>query len=301
MSQAATTATSNVAADPLDPSASPFGSFAPPARLMRLRALAINPHAPNFVRRQLRKVLAHLSKKRGIVLDMDYLGRHFRLYLDENGQDRWVFRRGRHPEEDELKLFDRFAGRDWVFLDIGANNGYFAVMAGTRLGAGAKILSFEPHPTTFRKLLAALSFNNVRSVEPINTALGPEDAVMTLRVADAADGCNTLVGGSGAGVDVQVTPLASVLAARGIEKVDLLKIDVEGFEDQVLAPFFAAAPDSLWPDRVIIERTNRDRSWREDCFALLAARGYRIVNETMDNAWLVRQGVADDLTTSPTA
>lgn len=277
-----------IAVDPLDPVAAPFGTFSPSERLLAARRLATSDRPPHFIQRWLYKGFSHFTKQRGLILDLDYLGGKFRLFVDENGQDRWVFRRGHHPEEEELLGFSAYAGKDIVFLDIGANNGYFAVSAGHRIGKGSRILSFEPHPRTFRKLMLHLAFNDAPQVEPLNLALGPEETTMTLHASATADGCNTLVGDGADGVPVPVRPLTDVLAERGIERVDLLKIDVEGFEDHVLFPFFENAPASLWPERVIIEKTNQQRSWRRDCLGLMTERGYRIDRQTMDNAWLSR-------------
>lgn len=289
MSANAETTTEPAAAgvDPLDPVAAPFGAFSPSEQLQAARRIAIAGKGPTFVQRWLYKTFSHFTKKRGLIVDLEYLEARFRLFVDENGQDRWVFRRGHHPEEEELLGFADYAGRDIVFLDIGANNGYFAVSAGKRISAGSRILSFEPHPRTFRKLQMHLAFNEIRQVEPLNLALGPEETTMTLHASSSADGCNSLVGG-GPGVPVPVRPLVDVLRERSIERVDLLKIDVEGFEDQVLFPFFENAPQSLWPQKVIIEKTNQATSWRRDCIALMTERGYRISKQTMDNAWLSR-------------
>lgn len=272
-----------------DPLSAPFGAFAPPPMLARLRAIVVSSRGPYFLKRWLYKLFTHFTKKRGIIIDTEYLGGKFRLFIDENGQDRWVFRRGYHPEHEEFLIFEEHANTGCVFIDIGANNGYFAVLSAIRLGPDARILSFEPHPRTFEKLKMNLAFNQVDTVEAINCALGPSDSIMTLRVSNAADGCNSLAGGDGDGVGVKVTPLVSALAARSIDRVDILKIDVEGFEDEVLFPFFETAPEALWPSRIIIEKTNKDAIWRRDCFELLKRCGYVVTHETLDNAWLSRE------------
>lgn len=249
----------------------------------------INAPGPYFLKRWLYKIFTHFTKKRGLIIDTEYLGGKFRLFIDENGQDRWVFRRGYHPEHEEFSIFEKHANTGCVFVDIGANNGYFAVLSAIRLGPDARVLSFEPHSRTFEKLKMNLAFNEIETVEPINCALGPSDSVMKPRVSNVADGCNTLAGGEGDGIDVKVTPLTSALTARSIDRIDILKIDVEGFEDEVLFPFFEAAPNTLWPTRIIIEKTNKESIWRRDCFELLAQCEYVVTHETLDNAWLSRE------------
>ena len=53
-----------------------------------------------------------------------------------------------------------------------------------------------------------------------------------------------------------------------------LKVDVEGFEDRVLAPFLGEAPDSLLPETIIAEHTWSEH-WAEDWRQIADRRGYR--------------------------
>ena len=83
--------------------------------------------------------------------------------------------------------------------------------------------------------------------------------------------------------------LDSVLAARGIDRIDALKIDIEGSEDQALGPFFRSAPESLWPKAVLIEDCFQDH-WKENCIDLMTERGYRMEFRGKLNIGLVRAG-----------
>jgi hypothetical protein len=81
--------------------------------------------------------------------------------------------------------------------------------------------------------------------------------------------------------------LARILGEAGVSAVDALKIDIEGFEDRALIPFFSEAPPSLWPRAVVIEHLSRDE-WQQDCIADMIARGYREVGRTRSNTLLKR-------------
>ncbi len=70
--------------------------------------------------------------------------------------------------------------------------------------------------------------------------------------------------------------LLNVAAAEGLIHIDAIKIDVEGFEDRVLVPFFESAPESLWPRIVIIEHIMPD-IWQTNCIDLLTSRGYQAI------------------------
>ena len=71
------------------------------------------------------------------------------------------------------------------------------------------------------------------------------------------------------------------------DKVTLLKIDVEGYEDSVLIGFFRDAPAALWPRAIAIEHLSRD-DWVDDCLADMLMRGYAETGRTRSNTLLVR-------------
>ena len=76
-------------------------------------------------------------------------------------------------------------------------------------------------------------------------------------------------------------------AQTGVDHVDALKIDVEGFEDRVLTGFFRDAPQSLWPRAVVIEHLSRNE-WQDDCIADMRARSYAETGRTRSNTMLLR-------------
>jgi hypothetical protein len=91
---------------------------------------------------------------------------------------------------------------------------------------------------------------------------------------------------TGERVSVPCRTLESVLNEAGFDRVDALKIDIEGAEDTVLVPFFATAPARLWPSLILLEMSG-DR-WKSDCVALCVDHGYRITHRTRLNVILER-------------
>jgi hypothetical protein len=91
----------------------------------------------------------------------------------------------------------------------------------------------------------------------------------------------------GNAIKVPSLRLQRVLADAGVDHVDALKIDVEGFEDRVLTGFFRAVPQGLWPRAVVIEHLSRSE-WQDDCIADMRARGYAETGRTRSNTMLVR-------------
>jgi len=76
-------------------------------------------------------------------------------------------------------------------------------------------------------------------------------------------------------VRVPAQTLFDVLAGEGVDAIDAMKIDVEGLEDVILAPFFRDAPPRLWPRLVIIEDSRL--SWKIDLMAVMQTKGYELV------------------------
>jgi FkbM family methyltransferase len=127
-----------------------------------------------------------------------------------------------------------------TMLDVGANaGGYAAFVRG--LASTAKIIAFEPHPRTFAHLVpraAALGF------EAVNQAVSDREGEATLFDFADRDGSTQASldrevialhgGGQAVGHQVRMTTLDAFAAARGIERISLLKIDTEGFDLAVL-------------------------------------------------------------------
>jgi hypothetical protein len=83
---------------------------------------------------------------------------------------------------------------------------------------------------------------------------------------------------------VPAQTLIQLLAQEHVEAISALKIDVEGFEDVILRPFFDEAPSAMWPRLVIIEDA-RD-SWKVDLISLMLSRGYSIAARSKLNFML---------------
>jgi FkbM family methyltransferase len=85
---------------------------------------------------------------------------------------------------------------------------------------------------------------------------------------------------------VNAQTLLQLLQDAGIDAIHAIKIDVEGAEDVVLAPFFRDAPKSMWPRLILLEDARF--AWTVDLFSLLASLGYVVVSRTRLNVMLRR-------------
>ena len=72
--------------------------------------------------------------------------------------------------------------------------------------------------------------------------------------------------------EIQVKTLLGLLTEKNIDRLDGMKIDIEGHEEAVLIPFLEQAPEDLLPQLIVIE--NNYMKWKRDLLALAKTRGY---------------------------
>jgi FkbM family methyltransferase len=124
-----------------------------------------------------------------------------------------------------------------TFVDVGANVGYFTLLASSIVGPMGRVLAFEPSPYACGRLRRSIEENAVTNVTLLQTAVGKAAGELPLYLP-AKHGLHspTMVAhaGSGVPVSVQVVRLDDVLKGLEVDHVDMLKVDVEGFEPDVL-------------------------------------------------------------------
>lgn len=269
-----------------DPSPPPFGTFAPNAAQSLVIRLA---HGSGLKRGAFRPMLTRaLNLLRAGPVDVDYQGANFRLYHQVSATERGaVFNPDYNREELDFLRSHLPAGG--VAVDVGANVGTFALPLARHVGPDGLVIAIEPHPVTHARLRFNRDASGLSQVRLVAAAAGDSDGEVMIETDGDNLGASHIVVGT-AGADAFKVPsmrLQAILDQAGATKVDVLKIDVEGFEDRVLISFFRDAPAALWPRAVVIEHLSRDE-WRQDCLADMISRGYREVGRTRSNTLLVR-------------
>lgn len=120
-----------------------------------------------------------------------------------------------------------------VFLDIGANIGYFSLLAANNEPT-SKIISFEPVKNLFQKLEENISVNNIKNITALNVAIGDIDEERELFIS-AADNLGMSSfhqpeNYSGKKEKVKVISIDSWFKTARLSRVDLIKLDIEGSE-----------------------------------------------------------------------
>ncbi len=124
-----------------------------------------------------------------------------------------------------------------VFVDVGANKGDFSLFAARLMRDTGTVLCVEPEPANVSCIERSVARNRYQSVEILPVALADRTGSATLHLGEKS-GWHSLVKTDQVLVtgelNVPTVTLDDVLAERNLERVDAIKIDVEGAENQVL-------------------------------------------------------------------
>lgn len=125
-----------------------------------------------------------------------------------------------------------------TFVDVGANVGDYSLLAARLVGDAGKVLCFEPERRNLDLLERGVDLNGYKNVEVYQVALSDNNGQATLHLGEIG-GYHSLLGGlssrQAGTVTVATRTLDAFLEESGRDRVDMMKIDVEGAEMQVLA------------------------------------------------------------------
>lgn len=165
-----------------------------------------------------------------------------------------------------------------VVIDVGGNVGYHALLASTCVGASGKVISFEPSPDTFVQFTRNRQLNNAENIDARQMAVSDRIGSVRLHLAEkGSQGQSSIVLSEGKpeSVEVQCLPLAEALDPSLLERIALIKIDVEGAESLViegLLPIVDRLPEKCV---LFIEVTPTDGKTTAEIIAPLVAKGFK--------------------------
>jgi FkbM family methyltransferase len=158
-----------------------------------------------------------------------------------------------------------------VIIDAGANVGFYATRQAAR---GARVIAFEPNPAAASRLRASLARNRLESlVTVVQAALGSHSERRAFYVNSANSVTSSLFASSGSPsaaseIEIDAVALDDIVLQLGMDRVDVIKLDVEGAEGMALK----GATRSLQGVRgVVMEYHSQDL--RDLCAAELVRAG----------------------------
>lgn len=139
----------------------------------------------------------------------------------------------------ETELLSRVLGSGDIFLDIGANVGYYSLVASQIVGSEGRVHDFEPIGPNARALERTITENDITNITVNQVAVGAQLGSLDLFVPDGE------IGNSGWAsivpsprrsrtITVEQVAIDDYLSAQSVGRVDLVKLDIEGGESDAL-------------------------------------------------------------------
>jgi FkbM family methyltransferase len=153
-----------------------------------------------------------------------------KFYLDE-GHDviKDGLRAGRKWEPEMYEYFQKHARPGTTVIDVGAHIGTHTLELAALVGKEGRVYAFEPQKKIFRELVYNLRLNGVTNTVPLRYAIGRAADVIEMSPAVKGNEGGTPVGHGGDRAELRA------LDSFPWRNVSLIKIDVEGYEEEVLA------------------------------------------------------------------
>ncbi len=133
-------------------------------------------------------------------------------------------------EPDETWVLEQFLRPGDVFVDVGANVGYFSLVAAKLVGPSGRVIAFEPTPPTLDRLRDNIALNDLANIEVQAAAVFDQETTVTIsQPHDANTGANSIR--PNANPDAPSWQVPAVRLDRALPAglpIRLLKVDVEG-------------------------------------------------------------------------
>ena len=211
----------------------------------------------------------------------------YSLRLCPSTRHRWRAPEGERQVEN---FFRRYVKAGDVVIDAGANVGIFTVVCALQAGSTGKVYAIEAHPQTYRYLVRHVVDNGLSSiVRPFNVAIGEKAGEIRFSDDTNRDDVNHVETGND-GISV---PLKRMDALVKEPRIDLLKIDVEGYEK----PALVGAGSLLNRVQCILIEVEGEKCQHfgytaRELVAMLESNGFTIMRISGDSASFVPDGFA---------
>ena len=170
-------------------------------------------------------------------------------------------------EREKAKLFVRHAKPGQTFYDVGANVGFYTLIASRVLGPAGHVVAFEPLPRNLAFLQQHVSLNQLANVRVLDLAASDCEGVTQFAVSDDPKLSKITAAGD---ITVRTTSLDRLMAELPLP--DLIEMDIEGAEYAALR----GAEQTLRKSSPVIFLSTHGPEVHRACCELLRSLGYRL-------------------------
>ena len=215
----------------------------------------------------------------------------FFFYFDGMSETKQLF--GSYNKK-EINFLKNNTEPNSVFIDIGANIGFYTqnIAATHNTSNFLKIIAIEHNPTLVKRLkdnVSLLEKNISEITDKIiieNYAIGLEKKEIFLDLDEGYGNARVKDQKGSKTIKVNMISLLELVKKHDIHYITNLKIDVEGYEDRALKPFFESASIDLYPKNIVIEFTSQNEWQDRDFINYLMSKGYKEILKTRGNLCL---------------
>ena len=173
-----------------------------------------------------------IPKAKGkVIVDTNF---GFKIELDplfDKNIENIIYKRGVY-ELGTVSILQKLLNKGDVFVDVGANIGFLSLVASAKVGHSGRVYAFEPVPSTFEILKTNKQINNFEQLCLNQFALGNKNENLKIfNEKNNRGGASIINHTQSQGITISVKKLDDLNIK---EKINVIKIDVEGFEFEVL-------------------------------------------------------------------
>ncbi len=182
-----------------------------------------------------KRVFRPLQLFHGVKKSIQIKGSALQLHIDDWVQQN-AFLLGEY-EEAEFMAISTFIKHDCVFIDIGANFGWYTLYASSLIGKDGNVIAFEPFPENYKRLKKNIELNPKRKIIAENVAVGEKKGQLDLYYNKEEQNLGMVSKNMTPNSSKKTVPMIALndyVIDKNIEKIDFIKIDIEGAEFHAL-------------------------------------------------------------------
>jgi FkbM family methyltransferase len=200
-----------------------------------------------------------------------YLVKPYKIFIYERGGTDDLYNALPKREGDVEGLILNNLKPGDIFVDIGANIGYYTILASKLVGANGRVFAIEPVPQTVKILKINLLLNEANNVTLIEKAAWNITGKLRIKISKGWFGLASLFRNEGWEIEVDAITLDEVLPDEQLSEIKLIKIDVEGAGYEVLQGLARILQNT----KIVILELSRKT---ESCLKLLQTLALKHIN-----------------------
>ena len=199
------------------------------------------------------------------------LGNHMILNINRKGISKSLAVLGKR-ERQCIEILSEVLEEDMTVLDLGANIGYYTLIFASQLNKEGTVHAIEPHPHNFKLLSSNIKMNGFEDIVNCHQlAVSDSTGTASLREANR-DNVHSIGSSSDEGIRVRTTTVPQFISEHG--SLDLIRMDIEGYEEKVLDSICENEPEQL-PEILFEVHSNKYTDKFEKIIETMIDSGYK--------------------------